>query len=153
MIYNHRREITTNKYLHERIINHMAIISRKPHDIKTKYHAVSTYRNNHYSVEHICLKYHISKASLMRWNKKFDGTKESLQELSRRPKTPHPNSHTEEEITKIQSLIKRNPTIGLTELYTKLRRQIAYSRHYASLYRVLVRLGYYINKASIKKKI
>lgn len=152
MIYNHRREITTKKYLHERIINHMAIIPRKSHDIKTKYHAVTTYRNNNYSVEHVCMKYHISKASLMRWNKRFDGTKESLQELSRRPKTPHPNSHTEDELTKIKNLIKRNPNIGLTELYTKLRQQIAYSRHYASLYRVLVRLGYYLNKASIKKK-
>jgi transposase InsO family protein len=98
------------------------------------------------------MKYHISKASLMRWNQRFDGTIESLQELSRRPKTPHPNSHTEEEIQKIKNLITRNSKIGLTELYTKLRQQIAYSRHYASLYRVLVRMGYYLNRSSIKKK-
>ena len=130
----------------------MAIISQKSHDIKTKLHAVKTYRTNKYSVYHICLKYHISKASLMRWNKAYDGTKESLMDKSRRPHTPHPNSHTTEEIEKITNLIKRNPNIGLTELYTKLRQSIAYSRHYCSLYRVLVRLGYYVNKASIKQK-
>ncbi len=130
----------------------MAIISRKSHDIKTKIHAVITYRTSRYSVYHICLKYHISKASLMRWNKAYDGTIESLMDKSRRPHTPHPNSHTTEEIEKIKNLVRRNPKIGLTELYTKLRQTIAYSRHYCSLYRVLVRLGYYVNKASIKQK-
>lgn len=130
----------------------MAIISRKSHDIKTKIHAVITYRTSKYSVYHICLKYHISKASLMRWNKAYDGTIESLMDKSRRPHTPHPNSHTTEEIEKIKNLVRRNPKIGLTELYTKLRQTIAYSRHYCSLYRVLVRLGYYVNKASIKQK-
>lgn len=133
----------------------MTIISQnmtKSHDIKTKFHAVKSYRTNRFSVTHICLKYHISKASLMRWNKVFDGTLESLLPKSKRPHTPHPNAHTDAELQKIQNLIRRNPNIGLTELYTKLRSSIAYSRHYASLYRVLVRLGYYVNKASIKKK-
>ena len=130
----------------------MNIITHHSHDIKTKFHAVSSYRNNHYSVAHICSKYHISKASLMRWNKAFTGSMDSLKEKSRRPLSPHPNAHTELELQKISALIKRNPHIGLTELYTKLRQQIAYSRHYCSLYRVLVRLGYYINKSNIKKR-
>lgn len=130
----------------------MSIIPRKTHDIKTKFHAVSTYRKGNYSVYHICSKYHISKASLMRWNRAFDGSIDSLKEKSRKPHTPHPNSHTTDEISKINNLIKRNPNIGLTELYTKLRQQIAYSRHYCSLYRVLVKLGYYVNRSNIKKK-
>lgn len=130
----------------------MSSISQKSHDIKTKFYAVSTYRKGYYSVIHICTKYHISKASLMRWNKSFDGTMESLKDKSRRPHTPHPKAHTNDEITKIQNLIKRNPKIGLTELYTKLRIQAAYSRHYCSLYRVLVRLGYYVNRSNIRKK-
>lgn len=130
----------------------MNIVSKIQHNIKTKFHAVTTYRNNKCSVQHICDKYHISKASLMRWNKKFDGTKESLANESRKPKSPHPNQHTDFEISKITNLIKRNPNIGMTELYTKLRVQISYSRHYSSLYRVLVRLGYFANRQSIKKK-
>ena len=128
----------------------MTIITRKSHDIKTKIKAVEYYRNYKCSVVHVCLKYHISKASLMRWNKLYDGTIDSLKEKSRRPHTPHPNSHTEAETTKIINLIKRNPNIGLTELYSKLRTSIAYSRHYASLYRYLVKLGYY-KKGSLSK--
>ena len=34
----------------------------------------------------------------MRWNKKFDGAKESLLEKSHSKLTPHPNSHTDIEI-------------------------------------------------------
>ena len=64
----------------------MAIISQRFHDIKTKFHAVTTYRTGRYSVYHICTKYHISKASLMRWNKAFDGTIDSLKEKSDKPK-------------------------------------------------------------------
>ena len=129
----------------------MNIVSHLPHDVTTKLHAVCTYRNNNCSVKFICRKYHISKASLMRWNHLYDGSKESLVDKSHRPLTPHPNSHTPDEIHKIKALIKRNPHIGLTELYTKLRHQIAYSRHYTSLYRVLVRIGYYLNKSAVRK--
>ena len=153
MIYNPIRRLITRQSDHlERTINHMTSIPLKSHDIKTKYHAVKTYLNTGCSILHVTLKYHISKASLMRWVKQFDGTIDSLKEKSRKPKTPHPNSHTEDEITAIKNLIRRNPHIGLTELYSKLRHTIAYSRHYASLYRLLVRLGYYINKSAIKVK-
>ena len=58
-------------------------------------------------------KYHISKASLMRWNKLFDGSKKSLMDKSHRPHRPHPNSHTPEEIKKIVDLMKRNPDLAL----------------------------------------
>ena len=85
----------------------MVIISRIPHEIKTRVHAVQTYRNTNCSVSFICRKYHCSKASLMRWNKRYDGTIESLIDKSHKPLTKHPNSHSEEEITKIKNLIKK----------------------------------------------
>ena len=130
----------------------MVIISRIPHEIKTRVHAVQTYRNTNWSVSFICRKYHCSKASLMRWNKRYNGTIEFLMDKSHKPLTKHPNSHTEEEITKIKNLIKRNPHIGLNELYTKLRVDIAYSRHYASLYRLLKKIGFYKDKSPKTKK-
>lgn len=130
----------------------MNIISRFPHEIKTRINAVNTYRNTKCSVAHICRRYHCSKASLMRWNKLYDGTVESLTDKSHRPHSKHPNAHTEEEIKKIIRLIKRNPHIGLNELYTKLRIEIAYTRHYASLYRLLKRLGFYGVEMKPKKK-
>ena len=63
----------------------MNIISRIPHEIKTRVHAVQTYRNTNCSVSFVCRKYHYSKASLMRWNKRYDGTIESLMDKSHRP--------------------------------------------------------------------
>ena len=48
-----------------------------PHELNTKFFAVKLYRTS-VGVSFVCRRYHISKSSLMRWNKKFDGTKESL---------------------------------------------------------------------------
>jgi hypothetical protein len=75
----------------------------------------------------------------MRWNKVFDRTKESLLDKSHRPLTPHPNSHTPDEIKKIVDLMRRNPKIGFDELFSKLRLSIGYTRHPVSLYRWLLR--------------
>ena len=122
-----------------------------PHKIETKFHAVNLYRNGS-SIDFVCRRYHISKASLMRWNKKFDGTKESLMDKSHRPKTPHPNSHTEQELKWIRDLHRRNPHISVCELYGKLRSAKGYSRHPGSLYRVYVRLGYSSKAPSTKKR-
>ena len=87
----------------------------------------------------------------MRWNKAFDGTKESLMNKSHRPLTPHPNSHTEQELKWIRDYHRRNPNISVCELYGKLRTEKGYSRHPGSLYRVYVRLGYRKKKVSTKK--
>lgn len=121
-----------------------------PHKLDTKFYATKLYRNG-YSVDFVCRRYHISKSSLMRWNKKFDGTKESLIDKSHRPKTPHPNAHTEQELKWIRDLHRRNPHISVCELYGKLRTEKGYSRHPGSLYRVFVRLGYSSKAPSTKK--
>ena len=121
------------------------------HEISTKIHAVETYRQTG-DVKYICRKYHISKASLMRWNKRYDSTRESLMPKSHRPHTPHPNMHTEQEIKWIKDYHRRNPNISICELYGKLREEKAYSRHPGSLYRVFVRLGFRKKVESSKKK-
>lgn len=88
----------------------------------------------------------------MRWNKLYDGTRESLQPKSHRPKTQHPNSHTETELNWIKNYHRRNPNISMCELYGKLRTEKGYTRHPGSLYRVFVRLGYRQKAESTKKK-
>ena len=55
---------------------------------------------------------------------------------------PHPKAHTEQEIKWIKDYHRRNPNISICELYGKLRREKAYTRHPGSLYRVFVSLGY-----------
>ena len=122
-----------------------------PHEITTKINSVKLYRRTR-DIGFVCRRYHISKASLMRWNKLYDGTKESLLPKSHRPLTPHPNAHTAEELKWIQDYHRRNPNISICELYGKLREDKAYSRHPGSLYRVFVRLGYRKRVESTKKK-
>ena len=122
-----------------------------PHEITTKINTVKLYRESK-DIGFVCRRYHISKASLMRWNKLYDGTKESLLPKSHRPLSPHPNSHTEEELKWIRDYHRRNPSISICELYGKLREDKAYSRHPGSLYRVFVRLGFRKKVESTKKK-
>ena len=119
-----------------------------PHTLETRYHAVKTYRNGA-SVAFICRRYKVSKASLMRWNKRFDGTKESLKDRSHRPLTPHPKAHTEQELIWIKNCIRRNPNATLIEIFYKLKTNKGYDRHPCSLFRVLRKLDFF---KSPKKK-
>ena len=122
-----------------------------PHEMSTKINSVKVYRQTK-DIGFVCRRYHISKASLMRWNKLYDGTRESLLPKSHKPYRPHPNAHTEEELTWIRNYHRRNPNISVCELYGKLRQEKAYSRHPGSLYRVFVRLGYRKKAECTKKK-
>lgn len=122
-----------------------------PHEVATKVGAVKLYRQTG-DIGFVVRRYHISKASLMRWNKQYDGTRESLLPKSHRPHRQHPNAHTEEELTWIRNYHRRNPNISVCELYGKLRQEKAYRRHPGSLYRVFVRLGYRQKAESTKKK-
>lgn len=120
-----------------------------PHELNTKYYATKLYRNG-YPISFVCRRYKISKSSLMRWNKKFDGTKESLIDKSHKPHSPHPNAHTDEEIKWIKDFIRRNPHISMSELYGKLRTEKGYSRTAPSLFRILRKMGFYVNKEKHK---
>lgn len=121
-----------------------------PHEINTKYHAVKLYRSG-VGIAFVCRRYKISKSSLMRWNRRFDGTKESLMDKSHKPHSIHPNAHTEQELKWIRDYHRRNPHISVCELYGKLRTEKGYSRHPGSLYRVFVRLGYNAKTISTKR--
>lgn len=122
-----------------------------PHELTTKVNSVKLYRQTK-DISFVVRRYHISKASLMRWNKLYDGTKESLMPKSRRPHRPHPNAHTEQELKWIRDYHRRNPNISVCELYGKLRQEKNYRRHPVSLFRVFVRLGYRKKAESTKKK-
>ena len=115
-----------------------------PYSAKEKERALRLWETS--STEFVCHRYHCSERSLWRWKHMYDGTLESLENKSHRPHTPHPNAQTADEIKHIQDLLRRNPTIGLNELYGKLRLNYAYTRNPATLYRYLRRTGFYENK-------
>ncbi|MFV0499938.1 MAG: DDE-type integrase/transposase/recombinase [Bacilli bacterium] len=70
---------------------------------------------------------------------------DSLIDKFKRPHTPH----TEDEIN---NLIRRNPNIGLNELYGKLKQNYAYTRHPSSLSRFLRKQGVLFQNTTYKKK-
>ena len=119
-----------------------------PHKLETRVYAVEMYRKCG-DIEYVCRKYHISRTSLWRWNKKYDGQKESLADKSHKPLRKHPTAHTEQEMKWIRDLIKRNPHITLNEIWYKLKINKGYTRKPVSLYRILRKIGYY-NKAEIR---
>lgn len=113
-----------------------------PHELKTRVYAVKSYRSGN-SSSFVCRKYHISKASLSRWNRKYNGNDQSLIDLSHKPKSKHPNAHSDLEIKFIHDYLRRNPHITLCELWYKLKLNKGYSRNPSSLYRFLRKIGWY----------
>ena len=99
-----------------------------PHRVSTKEGAVKLYRHT-IDIDFVLSRYLISKASPMRWNKVYDGTRESLVPKSHRSHSQHSNAHTEEELSWIRNYHRRHPNISICELYGKLRQEKAYSRH------------------------
>ena len=93
----------------------------------------------------------VSRATIYRWIKKFDGTNKSLLDKSRRPHS-HPNQHTEEELRNIRNYKAKNKNKGLVMLWLKLREKTGYSRSIVSLYRTMIRLGIYKKTPSKKKQ-
>ncbi|MDU2195121.1 MAG: IS481 family transposase, partial [Clostridiales bacterium] len=73
------------------------------------------------------------------WKTRWDGTVQSLACPSRRPHS-HPNQHTEAELKLIRDMRRRNPELGMVELWHRLRKR-GYTRRPESLFRVMRKLG------------
>lgn len=92
-----------------------------------------------YGVSRASRKYNRARSTIYSWLSKYDGTIESLADRSKRPHS-HPNQHTQAELKLIQDMRRRNPTMGLIDLWCRLRER-GYTRCPESLYRVLNRSG------------
>ena len=95
-----------------------------------------------YSLKHgvteAAKRYKQHRKTIYRWREKYDGTRKSLVNKSRRPHS-HPRANTEEEIKMIKKYKAHNKTDGLVVLWVKLwkngyKRSIELSREY-NLYR------------------
>ena len=100
--------------------------------------ALILYAEKH-GVTKAAIRYKTNRQYIYRWMRRYDGTKASLQNRSRRPHH-HPNQHTEEELRLIGNMRRRNPNAGLVVFWVKLR-QRGYTRSITGLYRVLRRQG------------
>ena len=102
-----------------------------------------------YGVARASRKYNKAKSYIYYWKERYDGSIESLAYKSRRPHK-HPNQHTEAELKMIRDMRRRNPRLGIVELWSRLRKR-GYNRCLESLWRVLRREGL-ISKEKPKKK-
>ena len=84
-------------------------------------------------------KYNSPRSTIYFWLSRYDGTIESLAARSRRPHS-HPAQHTEAELKLIRNMWRRNPKLGLPELWCRLKNR-GYTRCPESLYRVLKRMN------------
>ena len=124
--------------------------NRLPFEAKEKERAINSFKL--FGIKYTCRRYHCSRSSLLRWRKQYDGTINSLENKSHAQLTPHWNAHTAEEIKNINNLVRRNPGIGLNELYGKLYSKYGYRRHPASLFRFLRKNGIMYSIQEKRKK-
>jgi transposase len=89
-------------------------------------------------------KYNKGRSYIYFWRKRYDGSIRSVACQSRRPHG-HPNQHTPQELKLIRDMRRRNPALGMIELWHRLRKR-GYSRCPDSLYRVMRRLGMFPQK-------
>ena len=92
-----------------------------------------------YGVSRASRKYNKSRSYIYFWKTRWDGTVQSLACPSRRPHS-HPNQHTEAELKLIRDMRRRNPNLGMVELWHRLRKR-GYTRRPESLFRVMRKLG------------
>ena len=102
-----------------------------------------------YGVSRASRRYNKSRSYIYFWKARWDGSVESLACRSRRPHS-HPNQHTEEELKLIRDMRRRNPTLGMVELWSRLR-QRGYARRPESLFRVMRKLGMFSSGKKKKK--
>ena len=81
------------------------------------------------------IRYKTNRQYIYRWKQRYNGTIESLRDLSKKPHH-HPNQHTDQEIKLISDVRRRNPDAGLVIFWVKLK-QHGYSRSITGLYRFL----------------
>lgn len=92
-----------------------------------------------YGVSRASRKYNKSRSYIYFWKQRWDGSVASLVCQSRRPHS-HPNQHTDAELKLIRDMRRRNPTLGMVELWHRLR-QRGYTRCLESLFRVMRKIG------------
>ena len=91
-----------------------------------------------YGVSRASRKYDKSRSYIYFWKQRWDGSAASLSCQSRRPHS-HPNQHTEAELKLIRDMRRRNPELGMIELWHRLR-QRGYTRCPESLFRIMRKL-------------
>ena len=84
-------------------------------------------------------RYRVSRKTVYKWQKRYDGSIESLKDQSHQPHRS-PKAHTEEELRKIRRRLKRHKWQDLILAYQELVERDRYTRSYGGFKRVAAKL-------------
>ena len=103
----------------------------------------------HKNATEASIRYHVSRKTLYKWLKRYDGTWQSLVDRSRRPHT-FPSMRSEEEIRQIRRLAKKYLWRDLIRSYQDMREKYGYTRSYGGFKRIVSKLA--AGKGNKKRK-
>lgn len=95
------------------------------------------------------IRYRVSRKTVYKWLKRYDGTPDSLADQSHRP-IRSPKAHSEEELRKIRKRLKRHKWRDLILAYQELVEKDGYTRSYGGFKRIAEKLR--SEKPSKRKK-
>lgn len=104
------------------------------------------YSQNH-TIAETAIRFRVSRKTVYKWLKRYDGTVESLIDKSHRPKNS-PKSHTIEELKRIKRCLKKHKWHDLILAFQDMCEKYNYSRSYGGFKRVAAKL-----KADKPKKV
>lgn len=96
-------------------------------------------------------RYDNSRQNVKRWRDRYDGSWDSLRNLSCRPHS-HPNQHHPEELALIKQKYQRYGHEGLAEVFVQCRRQ-GYQRSYDSMYKQIREKGWNRTEQAVLRNI
>ena len=136
------------------IINEKSAPRRFPHDLKTRVAVAKRIKVSGWSVKKAASYYRVSRISVWRWAKRYDGTDGSLADKSHRPKTPCAFAAPEAAKKKIKSLYgqRRRTNASSVDIWIAVRKA-GMAVSCSAVLRLLKRLsGYSGYKTNPKKK-
>lgn len=104
-----------------------------------------------HSVTETAIRYKVSRKTVYKWLKRYDGTIKSLEDLSHRP-INSPKAHTEKELRQVRKRLKRHKWQDLLLAYQELIEKDGYSRSYGSFKKIASRLKAVKGKKKKKKR-
>ena len=124
--------LETNKYSKENPC--MSILTQQ----KYQRQRMVKYAQKH-SVTETAIRYHVSRKTVYKWLKRYDGSTESLEDHSHRPKNS-PRKHTERELKQIRRRVKKYKWRDLLLAYQELVEIDGYTRSYGGFKRIVAKL-------------
>lgn len=92
-----------------------------------------------HSVTETAIRYHVSRKTIYKWLKRYDGSADSLEDHSHRPKRS-PRKHTEQELKQIRRRIKKHKWNDFLLAYQELVEIDGYTHSYGGFKRVVAKL-------------